>query len=102
MRSIAAVVKVDRVSTVEVLALRGAVRISGVDCSCVVGAVKHEVIGMFAETIEVRLLREMCLEVDILALEDQLLTGSVEKNFSGVGAGYCEREWIRLEIELKL
>jgi hypothetical protein len=57
---------------------------------------------VFAETIQVRLLRKMGLEVHILAFEDQFLTGGVEKNFSGVRTRYREREWVCLEIELKL
>jgi len=76
--SIASVVKVDRVRSVEVLALRGTVRISSIDCPCVVGGVEHEFVGMFTETIQVRLLRKMSLEVDILAFENQLLAGSIE------------------------
>jgi hypothetical protein len=55
---------------VEVLALWGTVGISGVDGPCVVGAVEHEVVGVFTETVKVRLLRKMSLEVDILAFED--------------------------------
>jgi len=76
--SVASVVEVDGVRSVKVLALRGTVRISGVDCPCVVGAVEHEVVGVFTETVQVRLLREMSLEIHILAFEDQFLTGGVE------------------------
>lgn len=44
----------------------------------------------------------MSLEIHILAFEDQFLTGGVEQDFSGVGTGDREREWVRLEIELEL
>lgn len=100
--SVASVVKVDGVRSVEVLALRSTVSISGVDRPCVVGAVEQKIVGVFAETIQVRLLREMSLEVHILAFEDQLLTSGVEKNFSGIRTRDGERERIRLEIEFQL
>ena len=78
MRSVASVVEVDGVRSVEVLALRGTIGISGVDGPCVVGAVEHEVVGVLTETVQVRLLWEMSLEIHILAFEDQFLTGGVE------------------------
>jgi hypothetical protein len=102
MGSVASVVIVDGVSSVEILALWSPVRISGVDRPCIVGAIEHEFVGVFTETIQVRLLRKMSLEVHVLALEDQLLTSGVEKNFSGGRTRDGERKRVRLEIEFKL
>lgn len=76
--SVASVVKVNGVRSVKVLALRSAVRISGIDCPRVVGAVEHKLVGVLTETIQVRLLRKMSLEVDILAFEDQFLASGIE------------------------
>lgn len=102
MCSVASVVEIDGMRPVEVLALWGTVGISGVDCPCIVGAIEHEVVGVFTETVQVRLFRKMSLEVYILAFEDQLLASGIEQNFSSVRTRNREREWVRLKIELKL
>lgn len=78
MCSVASVVEVDGVRPVEVFALWGTVGISGVDSPCVVGGIEHELVGVFAKTVKVRLLRKMSLEVDILAFKDQFLPSGVE------------------------
>ena len=70
MCSIASVVEVYGVSSVQVLTLRSTVRISGIDGPCVIGTVEHETIGVFTKTVQVRLLRKMGLQIDILAFED--------------------------------
>lgn len=51
MGGIAAVVKVDGMSSVKVLSLRSAIRITCVDGSCVVCCVQHEVVTVLACTI---------------------------------------------------
>jgi hypothetical protein len=57
---------------------------------------------MFTKTIEMRLFRQMGLDVDIFALEDQSFASSIEQYFSSIGTRYRERKRLGLEIELKL
>ncbi len=102
VRAVLPVVKVDRMSTVQVLALWCPVGIPGVDCAGVVGRVEHERVAVLAQAVQMRVLGQMCLEIDILALKDELGAGGVEEDFPGVCARDGERERVGLEVELEL
>ena len=54
---------------------------------------------MLAQTVQVGVLREVRLEVDILALEHQLVARGVEEDLARVGAGHGEGEGVGVILE---
>ena len=95
------VIEIDRVSSVQILALGRPVSITGVDRSGVVGGVEHEGVAMLSQTIQMRVLRQVRLQIEILVLEHELGAGSVEEHLAGVCARDRERERVGVEVKLE-
>lgn len=102
MGAILSVVKIDWVSAVKILALRRPVGIAGVNRPSVVGRVQHERVTVLAQSVQMRVLWQVCLEIDILTLEHQLVARGIEEHLTGVSPRYGEREGVSVEFELEL
>ena len=92
VRARLAVLKVDRVVSVQVLTLGHAIRVARPERAGVVVRREAERVGVLAETVEVRVLGEVRLHAQVLRLEDDRVRRGGEENLLGLGAVDREAE----------
>ena len=96
---LAAVLELHRVGAVQVGAGGDAVGVAVPEGADVVGGVQAEVVGVFAETVQVWVFRQRSTEAEVLVLEDEGCCRGVEEDFLIGLAGDLEAEWALLPGE---
>jgi hypothetical protein len=99
--TLAAVLEVDRVGSVEVGACWNAVRVTIPESTDVVCCVQTKTIRVLAQSVQVRVLREGSAEAKVLVLEDERSCRRVEEDFFVGLAGDLEAEWALFPRELE-
>lgn len=102
MGSVPSVIEVDWMSSIQVLSLRSSISIAGVDGSCVVCRVQHERVAVLAQSVEVWLLREVCFEVDVLTLKNQIVASGIKENLAAISSRNSEGERVGVKVELQI
>lgn len=96
---LAAVVVVHRMGPVQVAVRRNSVRIASPQGTGVVRGFQTHGISVLSETVEIRVLRKPGTEIQILGLENQVRTSSVEQHLAV--SRHSEGEGVLLVIELE-
>lgn len=93
------VLEVDRVISIEVGPRWDQVRISRPECTNVVSSSTSERVGIFSESIDIRIIRKRSTKLNILGLEDEGRSRSVKDTLAAICALDGEREGILGQIE---
>jgi hypothetical protein len=102
MRARSTVLKVERVSSIEVGVGRNAIAVLIPHRADVVGRLQAKRVGVLAQTVQVRVRRQAGAEAEILRFEDERCRRGVEDDLAGFGAGDVEGEGVRGVAELEI
>lgn len=85
--------EIDGMASVEVGHSWDVRRLSIPKGSDVVVGLEAERVSMLSQAVEVRVLRQLSSQPDILRLKDELRSRGVEQDISGAGPRDCKRKW---------
>lgn len=97
-----AVLKVDRVRSIEVRPCRYAVGVAVPERADVVGGVQAEAVCVLSETVEIGMFGERSTQAKVLILEDERCGGGVEEDFFVRFASHLEAERALLQGKVEV